>query len=264
VSTAEEASLFSQINPEGAFVQSDGNIGGAWQIDASGLPEGSMIVPTLRNVSEGVIRNDWVNDILASEATLESHIGAILSWVENAKCAGVNIAYSQIDAARRDDFTRFVERLAAKMHSAGKQLSIQVDLPTQISEDQWDGGAYDWVRLGQAVDTLRVPTMPDPAAHVLGGKMEELLRWATRQVDRRKIQLQISMRSREFVDSEMQEKPYAKILAEVGQLAVEGRQPWWKAAPLSHCNSPSCCNRPGCALMMPVRATGFPIVMSEA
>ncbi|NLS77752.1 MAG: hypothetical protein GXY76_10875 [Chloroflexi bacterium] len=232
--TTETMALMSEISPDGAYVQDTGALGGLAEVADTNAAQTSAILPTLSNVYEGVVRSDWVDNLLIDEPMLQSHVATVVDWVTGGGYDGVNLAYSGVDPALREDLTRLVETLADQLHAQNKLLSIQVDRPTQVSEDEWTTGAYDWIRLGRAVDTFRVPTLLDPAAYIQDGQMESLLTWATRQVDRSKIQVVISTYSRDMAGSSVQDRPYVEALADASQVMLQNASYTVEAgAPLS-------------------------------
>src|SRR5690606_17114792 len=91
----------------------------------------------------------------------------------------------------RADFVHLMSRLADRLHAIGKTLSVRVEGATQVSAEEWDTKGYDWRGLGQVVDQLIIPAPIDPRAYQAGGEMDALLRFATGEVERRKIQLEL-------------------------------------------------------------------------
>ena len=220
----ERVAKFAVVNPNGAFLLPDGTVGGIGDVQNVDTASGVRVLPAVTNVHEGVVRSDWVDNLLADQALRDTHISQIAAWLQLDGLDGVHIAYQDIDPALRDDFTALVELLAAKLHDDGKLLTVQVDAPVRISEDQWDSGAYDLYRIGMAADGLYLPALKEPAAYMEDGQMENLLRWATRQADRSKIHLLISTYSREVQGNLAEDISYTQVLAKVNEMALQGIQ----------------------------------------
>lgn len=157
--------------------------------------QGKLLI-SISNLVEGVVRSDLADNLLANEGMRQAHIQQILTTVGPAAYAGVEIAYSGVDPALRDDFTRFIQDLARALHGVNKVLAVRVDEP-QVA-NPWDTGAYDWRAIGQVADMVRIPAFADPAAYAPGGDMDVLLDWATGEVDRRKLDLAISANSHDL------------------------------------------------------------------
>ena len=101
--------------------------------------------------------------------------------------------YRGIDAvpSARADYVYLVKKLADRLHANNKTLAVRVESPRQVSADAWDTLGFDWPGLGAVVDTLIVPAPLDPTAYAPGGAMDTLMTWATSQVERRKIQVEL-------------------------------------------------------------------------
>ncbi|MEW5959723.1 MAG: beta-galactosidase, partial [Chloroflexota bacterium] len=98
----------------------------------------------------------------------------------------------------------------------------RVELPTQISTDTWDTGAYDWQAIGRIADVVKVPTSPDPRAYRPGGQMEAILDWAVGQINRYKLQLLLSTSSTEQVNGITRSISYQQALESIGAVIVGG------------------------------------------
>jgi len=124
----------------------------------------------------------------------------------------------------REEFTGFVKEVAAALHKQSKLLEVRVPQPRQIAEDDWETGAYDWQALGQVADAIVFPAFDTPSAYASGGAMEALLRWATGEVNRAKLQVVLTASSRRVVNQATTQISYQQALSEVAQLAVEGNK----------------------------------------
>lgn len=117
---------------------------------------GTQVIPTLQNVVNGSFNGAVVQTLLATDASRQSHAQAILDLVVSKAYDGIDIDYERIPTTSRANFTAFANTLAAKLHSAGKKLSITVYSKTSDSQN-WDGpGAEDWPALGAVADSIKI------------------------------------------------------------------------------------------------------------
>jgi len=213
----------AEINPQGLYLLGDGGIGG----DPIALSEADQnaayaVIPTLTNWGpDGVIRSDLVDNMLVNREMRSAHVAAITDLVIRYLYAGIDVYYRGVNPELKDEYVAFITELATALHSAGKTLSVQVESPTQIADDRWTTGAYDWQALGQVVDALKVPAIADPQAYRPGGQMEALLNWAVGQVSRYKLRLVISTYSRDQMGQQLTLLPYDQALLPLGNLVVE-------------------------------------------
>ncbi len=115
----------------------------AWR--AAGL----RIVPTIANASPLAI---------SDPQTRAQHIENIVALVMRMGYDGIDIDYEEFPLSTRDDFSLFVETLAARLHAEGRTLSIAVHAKTE-DFPAWEGAAaQDWARLAAAVDNMRIMT----------------------------------------------------------------------------------------------------------
>ncbi len=204
------------VNPVGYYVLDDGSIGGS--INIEGLPAppiGPLVLPTVSNVVEGVVRSDWVHNILIDPDLREAHVEALVELATTEGYHGLDLDYRQVDPAVRGEFAAFVADLAHRLHAEGKLLTVAVSAPTPLPDGQWDTGGYDWVALGRAADRVKVP-LPREANLALGGRADDLLAFAVGQVNRSKLQLSLSGASRDTVGDQVVTLTYAEALERAG------------------------------------------------
>jgi spore germination protein YaaH len=210
----EAIGVVVELNPRALTLGDNGEIMSTATIEA-GAEASFMIVPILSNVNtDGTIRNDLVDNILVDTALQQTHIENILQTLEENGFHGVEIDYRAINPGLRDPFSDFIAKLADALHQQGRILMVRLELPRQVSYDQWDTGVYDWRSLGQAVDGIKVPSIPDPQAYVLDGRMDQLVRWAISQVSRQQVQFIISTRSVDLRGGNPTYLPYAQAMAQ--------------------------------------------------
>jgi len=221
---SEGRDLLVEVNPVGLQLGSDGAIEG----QVSDLPATDSsatygIVPVLRNWrEESGIRSDLVDNLLVSPEAQQAHIQAIVDLVVSNMYQGIEIDYRGINPVLRDQFSAFIADLAEALHAQQKTLSVQVRLPAQIAEDEWDTGVYDWRALGAVVDCLKVPALPDPPAYAPDGQMWQLMRWAVSQVDRYKLQPIVSTWGVERVGINHYAVSYNEALTPFNRITIEG------------------------------------------
>lgn len=187
-----QGATVTAVAQAGLYLRGDGALDGVPPANT-----GSTI-PIIRNwEGDGTtvknVRTDLINNLLLDPGQQENQINAIEQVVLQQNYAGVIIDYRGIDAlpSARADFVHLMNNLANRLHAAGKTLAVHVEPATQISAEQWDTKGHDWRGLGQVVDKLIMPAPVDPRAYQPGGELEALLRFATNEVERRKLQVEL-------------------------------------------------------------------------
>jgi spore germination protein YaaH len=113
---------------------------------------GARVLPTVTNDFDG----GRIAALLADPAARDAHVQALAALVEKMDYDGIEIDYEALPAEARDDFSAFVEALAAALHGSGGRLSVAVHSKTD-ERGAWHGPqAQDWPRLGAAADALKV------------------------------------------------------------------------------------------------------------
>lgn len=113
---------------------------------------GARVVPTVTNDFDG----ERIAALLADPAACAAHVEALAALVEEMDYDGIEIDYEALPAKARDDFSAFVESLAAALHPSGRWLSVAVH-PKTDDQGTWHGPqAQDWPRLAAAADALKV------------------------------------------------------------------------------------------------------------
>jgi hypothetical protein len=221
---SEGRDVLVEVNPVGLWLGSDGTIEGQMSDLTTADPSATYgVLPVLRNWSEqGSMRSDLADNLLASPEAQQTHIQTIVDLVVSNMYPGIEIDYRGISPVLRDQFSAFITDLAKALHAHQKTLSVQVRLPAQIAEDEWDTGVYDWRALGAVVDCLKVPVLPDPPAYAPDGQMWQLMRWAVSQVNRYKLQLIVSTWGVERVGANHYAVNYEEALIPFNRITIEG------------------------------------------
>jgi spore germination protein YaaH len=102
--------------------------------------------------------------VMASPDLRDEQMNAILKMAEDGHFDGVDIDYGALDPLRKDDFSEFVTNLADQLHRRNLKLTLTAPLPVQQGTE-WDTGAYDWTRLSQAGDFIKVVPEEDPSRY---------------------------------------------------------------------------------------------------
>jgi len=213
----------TELNPVGLYLAVDGSLAGNLLAEVDTLLSGVRVVPVVVNWGpDGVVRSDYSDNMLAIGETRRAHIDALVSLVNDRQFAGVELEYRDVSPALRDQFTGFVSELADRLHQSGKTLGIRVPLPTQISEDTWTTGAYDWRALGRLADRLVIPALPDLDAYGENGRFAAMLTWAAGEVERYRLHVALPALSREKVGSYVLYRPYEEVLQSLGSVVVAG------------------------------------------
>ncbi len=182
------------VKQAGLYLRGDGALDGALPAVAASVP----VMPVIRNwEGDGFtvtnVRTDLINNLLIEPGQQDNQLNDIEQRVIENNYPGVIIDYRGVDAlpSARADFVHLISRLAERLHALGKTIGVRVEGATQISAEEWDTKGYDWRGLGQVVDQLIVPAPIDPRAYQAGGEMDALLRFATGEVERRKLQFEL-------------------------------------------------------------------------
>jgi hypothetical protein len=183
---------------------------------ADQTPNGrGIIVPTVRAAAPKDI--DAVNTILASPALRDAHIAAILQLAQQPGNAGVDIDYQRVNAARKADFSSFVNVLSDRLHQSNKTLTLTLPAPVKTGVS-WDTGAYDWEELSRRADMLKLAPEPDPSIYYK--RMEEVLGYLKSKIDLKKVSLVVSRQSVEKGNDGLRTLPLKEALTLASAMEV--------------------------------------------
>lgn len=218
----DAASALAEIHPTGLYLGSNGAIDGATDATFDQLAGSFAVMPVIRNYDGPIVRTDLLANMLVDETQRNAHVDALVNLAVGNLYKGIDIDYRGLDKNLSGEFNQFLKALADKLHEEGKTLSVRVDTPTQVAEDRWETGPYEWYPLGMIADTVRIPAPVDPNAYVPGGQFDALLNYAVGQIDRTKLQMVFSGRSIEQAGAYLLQKSYSDALAPlVGRVAAD-------------------------------------------
>ncbi len=192
------AGAVDEINPTGLLLGTDGGfVGDPGSLAQAGAGAGYAVLPTLRNWAPGAtVNRGLLSDVLTIPEIQDAHIANIVELCNGWGYAGVDVDYRGLVPEQREAYADFVAALADALHAAGLRLTVVVEPPLP-TDGGWEAGGYDWAALGAAADGVKVSFPDDPAAYVEGGKAHRILEWATAQVPRYKLRMQLSSLSTE-------------------------------------------------------------------
>jgi spore germination protein YaaH len=192
------AGAVDEINPTGLLLGTDGGfVGDPGSLVQAGAEAGYVVLPTLRNWAPGAtVNRGLLSDVLTIPEIQDAHIANIVELCNGWGYAGVDVDYRGLVPEQREAYADFVAALADALHAAGLRLTVVVEPPLP-TDGGWEAGGYDWAALGAAADGVKVSFPDDPAAYVEGGKAHRILEWATAQVPRYKLRMQLSSLSTE-------------------------------------------------------------------
>ena len=160
----EQQTLVDNAGPIGEvnFVWYELDAGGSITGDVQSPPgmeaarvAGLRIVPSIQNAG---FNREAVAAIIHDPARRAQHVQDLVALVTANGFDGLDLDYESLNPEDRDDFSLFVEELAAALHARNKLLSIAVHPKTE-EPGTWNGPqAQDYARLGAAVDEFKIMT----------------------------------------------------------------------------------------------------------
>ena len=211
-----DGALVAAETKPGLYLRGDGALEGT---PPAASTTGVPTIIELRNwegdvVPSNVPRTDLLNNLLLDPGLQVNQLDAIERAVVEYNYSGVTIDYRGVDAkpSARADFAHFIGNLAERLHASSRTLSVRVEPAQQVSAEEWNTGGYDWRALGRVADQVIIPAPDDPRAYRPSGELEALLRWATGQVERSKIQVELPGQSVERSANYLLFKGYKEAL----------------------------------------------------
>lgn len=193
------------VDGSGAF---SGSLTGGWQQGA-----GYAIAPAITSM-DGVVLTQ-----LGDQSFRREHVAAISTFVRASSYDGIVIDYRGLTDDDSDAYSTFLSDLDDALANDGKILYVLLPTPIQTS-DGWSSGAYDWAKIGNAVDVVLVRGKDLPEEYGVDGLFMQMLEWATDQVSR--VKLHAIVPSGCFDGSVLAPKSYMDTLAILGTAGTAG------------------------------------------
>ncbi len=183
--------------------------------EAAAVPTGAYD-QLLRVTNTGAVIDQASLAALLSDANAQAaHITALTERAANY--AGINLDYQGVMADQSAAFTEFVTNLANALHAEGRTLAVTLGEPQRVNTS-WDTAGQDWAALGQAADLVYLQMPLNPTVYGSNGVADQLVNFATRQIDRNKLTLLISANAVDKIGESFRELPNADALANFGEL----------------------------------------------
>jgi hypothetical protein len=204
----------SVISPRDYIPNSDGGISGeATEVSTDSI----LLLPTIVGSSEETAA--IVNEVLADDTRRQAHIDAIVTLVQESELDGIDLEYSSVDADLASEFTEFVTRLADALHDQPTQKRLGLSLPPPSDQRQ----AYDWKKLGQSADIIKVLPLADPITY--WEEMPGAIGQVVRDVDPVKVMLVINPFSIEDLGDVTRPIGYLQAMALAAEAVVRDPNP---------------------------------------
>ncbi len=218
---AQGKEALEEASPLGLTLNTDGTVMGSptpWRGS-----DKVRVIPTVRNLVGNDYDGELVSNILQNDGLRKRLVSNLAALVAKNNYAGVDIDFRKLDPqnpADRAKFSTFIGELSAELHRGKKTLTVTVEPPTQVSEDTWQTGAYDWVALGKLADGFKIAFPVDPDNF---GQVQKAIAYAITQVDRYKIQPVLSLYSQERPgNGAFEPRTYAEAAQTAGKIEIKG------------------------------------------
>jgi spore germination protein YaaH len=205
------------LAPQCFWVDADGFVHGALPSEVRDIAERAHLSIMPLVVNRGFDRNT-ASALLRSIRAQERAATYLAYLAKRDHFIGFQIDLENIDPADKKLFSRFVGRVAARLHRDGRLVSAAVvprfsdtypgrSRSGEFSTGQW-GAPYDYPRLGRVVDFLSLMTYDHHGRESTPGPIagqawvEEALQYAVRHIPPRKILLGIPFYGRDWIESE--------------------------------------------------------------
>lgn len=185
---------------------------------AEAAPENATRFLRITNAG-AIVDQAALSALLENTPVQDAQINSLVGQAKAEGYAGVHLDYQGAPPAMSAAFTDFATKLADALHAEDLKLAITLGTPAPI-DNSWDTGAQDWAALGKLADVVYIQMPLDPTAYADGGSAEQLVAWATGQIDRRKVNLLLTAGAVNKVGEVYTELPAEQALANLGQLAL--------------------------------------------
>ncbi len=171
------------------------------RLNDSGLVERSRqlnVIPLLmiRNLTNQ-FSPELIGNVLRNPTTRNNLIMSLVHLAKQRGYGGVSIDFEFIPPARRNDFILFLRELKARL--GGLILHVNVHAKSEDLPQNPIVGGYDYRAIGAIADFVAVMTIdygyptgpPDPIAPI--GWIEQVVQYATTQINPRKLQISLPL-----------------------------------------------------------------------
>lgn len=163
LSNASDAGAIHEVSVDWYSSNADLTVSGGGEdpaFVAAARAQGLRVLATVTNWSEaaGEFDPDLASLILADRTSRAIHAKAITQMCLQKGYDGIDLDWESLHASDRQRFSKFVTKLANKLHRKGKILSIAVHAKESEPGD-WDGAiAQNWLKIGYVVDLFKIMT----------------------------------------------------------------------------------------------------------
>jgi hypothetical protein len=172
----------------------------------------------LRATNTGVIVDTTsLTSLLSSAEAMENNIQELVEQASSGGFAGVNLDYQGPDPGQRDAFSSYVSNLAQAVHEQGLELIVTLESPV-LENESWDTAGQDWQVIGEVADVVYAQMPLNPTAYGDNGEAQQILEWATRQIDRQKLSALVTVNAIDSVGDVRREVEADKALTNFGEL----------------------------------------------
>ncbi|MBI5949835.1 MAG: hypothetical protein HY875_16990 [Chloroflexi bacterium] len=175
------------VHPLDFRPQSDGTLQG--ELSTTKFDPGVAVYPVVYANATDRAAVPIVTGILSSPASRSAHVQQIVAKAAEKKLEGIDIAYLDLPATERTNFTLFIAELAQALHAQSKKLTLTLP-PPQRAQDRIDEGAYDWAELGKAADVVQMTPYRDQGTY--RKSMPDILTYLTGIVEPSKLVLTVT------------------------------------------------------------------------
>jgi spore germination protein YaaH len=152
----EYSSLIREVNFVWYFLGGNNRVSGknpnpAYVKELQSL--GIRVVPAIQNT--GFVPSH-IHTMVSDPANRAKHINELVEIVSSEGYDGIDIDYESMNLEDKDDYSLFIEELAAALHAEKKLLSVTVH-PKTSDDAAWESArGQDWARLGAAADMFKI------------------------------------------------------------------------------------------------------------
>ncbi len=166
----------------GLKLNSDGSLSG----EVERQPDGAYN-QWLRVSNVGpVIDQAALSNLLGSTALQQAQIEDLVARANDGGYRGIELDYQQVPENQGEAFSLFAANLAAALQEQELALALRLGVPA-FSGSGWNSGGQDWAALGKIADKINVELPLDPTQYDLGDEADQLLSFATGEIDRSKL-----------------------------------------------------------------------------